>query len=65
MDSLDQGAMGIPLDEISVANGSLRITAPIISGSYTGKLSGDGKTLTGEWSQGGATLPLVLTKAGS
>ncbi len=65
IDSLDQGAMGIPMDEISVTNGALRISVRVITGSYTGKLSEDGKTLTGEWSQGGATFPLVLTKRGS
>jgi len=63
IDSLDQGAMGIPIDEISVTNGSIRISVHVVAGSYTGKLSEDGKTLTGEWSQGGGTLPLVLTKA--
>ena len=65
MDSLDQGVMGIPMDEISVTNGAINITVRVITGSYTGKLSEDGKTLTGEWSQGGATFPLVLTKASS
>jgi hypothetical protein len=63
IDSLDQGAMGIPMDEISVANGTIRISVHVVNGSYTGKLSEDGKTLTGEWSQGGATLPLALTKS--
>lgn len=65
IDSLDQGAMGIPMGEISATNGTIRISVRIITGSYTGKLSEDGKTLTGEWSQGGATFPLVLTKAGA
>ena len=65
IDSLDQGSMGIPIDEISATDGTIKISVRIITGSYTAKLSEDGKTLTGEWSQGGATLPLVLTKAGS
>ena len=63
IDSPDQGTTGIPMNEISVANGSIKITVPLVKGSYAGKLSQDGKVLTGEWSQGGATLPLVLTKA--
>jgi hypothetical protein len=62
MDSLDQGAVSIPMDEISVANGTIRISVHVVNGSYTGKLSEDEKTLTGEWSQGGAMLPLVLTR---
>jgi hypothetical protein len=64
IDSLDQGAMGIPMDEISVTNGTIRISAHVINGSYTAKLSEDGKTLTGAWSQRGGSLPLVLTRAG-
>ena len=63
IDSLDQGAMGIPMNEISATNGAIKIAVRIVTGSYDGKLSEDGKALTGEWSQGGATLPLVLTKA--
>ncbi len=65
IDSLDQGAMGIPMDEITATDGMIKISVRVITGSYAGKLSEDGKTLTGEWSQSGATLPLVLTKAGS
>jgi hypothetical protein len=63
IDSPDQGTMGIPMNEIAAANGSIRITVRLVSGSYQGKLSEDGKTLTGEWTQGGSTQPLVLTKA--
>jgi hypothetical protein len=63
IDSPEQGAMGIPMNEISVANGSIKITVRIVNGSFVGKLSEDGKVLTGEWAQGGNTLPLVLTKA--
>jgi hypothetical protein len=33
-----------------------------LSVEYNGKLSEDGKTLTGEWSQGGGSYALVLAK---
>ncbi len=62
IDSLDQGAMGIPISLISASENSIKIGVQVVSGEYGGKLSEDGKTLTGEWSQGGGTLALVLTK---
>ena len=36
---------------------------PIIGGTYEGKLSADGKTITGTWTQGPNPLPLTLTRA--
>ena len=63
IDSLDQGAMGIPMDEISTDGDSIKIGVRVVTGSYSGKLAEDGKSLTGTWSQGGMGLPLVLTRA--
>lgn len=63
IDSLDQGAMGIPMDEISTNGDSIEIGVRVVTGSYSGKLAVDGKSLTGTWSQGGMGLPLVLTRA--
>ncbi len=65
VDSLDQGAIGIPADEISVSGNTIKITVRVVNGGYSGKLSEDGKTLSGEWSQNGGTLSLALTKAAS
>lgn len=65
IDSLDQGATGIPMDEISAAENVIKIVVKIVNGNYSGRLSEDGKTLTGEWSQAGNTLALVLKKAPS
>jgi hypothetical protein len=62
IDSPDQGAMGIPISFISAGENLLKIEVKLIPAGYNGKLSEDGKTLTGEWSQGGKTFPLVLTK---
>jgi hypothetical protein len=63
IDSPDQGAMGIPMSEISAAEPSIKIGVRVVSGEYNGKLGEDGKVLTGEWSQGGETMTLVLRKA--
>ncbi len=62
IDSPDQGATGIPMSSISVSDNAVKIGVQVISGEYKGKLSEDGKTMTGEWFQGGATLALVLSK---
>jgi len=63
IDSPDQGANGLPLNEISVTEDSIKISVKIVGGSFNAKLSADGKGMTGEWSQAGNTLPLVLKKA--
>ena len=61
LDSLDQGARGIPLGAVTITDRQVTFTVPAVSGSYTGKLSEDGNTIDGNWSQG-ASLPLVLTR---
>lgn len=61
MDSPDQGARGIAAT--SAREGSIvRFAVPVIGGRYEGVLSDDGRTVTGALTQGGVTLPLVLTR---
>jgi hypothetical protein len=62
IDSPDQGAMGIPISLISAGENLLKIEVKLIPAEYHGSLSADGKTLIGEWLQGGKALPLVLTR---
>ncbi len=64
IDSYDQGAMGIPMSEISASGGLLTLSVRVVGGSYEGKLSEDAKVLTGTWSQGGVSLPLALKRTG-
>jgi uncharacterized protein len=61
LDSLDQGARGIRLGAITVNNRQVTFTVPAVAGSFDGKLSEDGNTIDGSWTQG-ASLPLVLTR---
>ena len=63
IDSPDQGAIGLPMTEIAASENSIKIAVKIVNGTYAGKLSEDGQIITGEWSQGGAALALVLKKA--
>jgi len=63
MDSLDQGATGIPLAGITLAQAKVCFEARGLAGSYEGTLSQEGSSMKGEWKQGGQTMPLELKKA--
>jgi len=61
MVSVDQGGVEIPIGTITHTASRIELRLPTIGGSYSGELK-EGR-LTGEWTQGGATLPLVFTRA--
>jgi uncharacterized protein (TIGR03435 family) len=61
--SIDQGGDGLPVSKITVDGTTVKMTLTMIAGTYEGKLSPDGKTITGTWSQGPNPLPLILTRA--
>ena len=63
MYSIDQGAMPIKVSSISMDGAALKCTADLIGGTYEGKLSDDGNTITGTWAQGPTPQPLVLARA--
>lgn len=62
MDSLDQGANGIPFSLVTVDGARLHLEIAAIGGSYDGTLSDDGKTIQGTWKQSGASLTLDLAR---
>jgi uncharacterized protein (TIGR03435 family) len=61
--SIDQGGQGFNLDSVILNGQDVKFTLKIFNLTYTGKLSADGKTIDGTSSQGGGSLPLVLTRA--
>jgi uncharacterized protein len=61
LDSLDQGAMGIPVSTVTRDGATLKIVLKAIDGGFAGKISADLKTIDGTWTQRGNSLPLVLT----
>jgi fermentation-respiration switch protein FrsA (DUF1100 family) len=63
IDSLDQGAKGIPTTSVVRNGASLKIEAKGINGSYDGKISPDLSTIDGTWTQNGADMPLVLHRS--
>ena len=67
MDSLDQGAKGIPATGITRNGDSLKIEFKQIPGTgrFEGKISKDLATIDGTWSQAGNSIPLVLKRVKS
>jgi pimeloyl-ACP methyl ester carboxylesterase len=60
IDSVDQGATGIPVDEVKVEGATFSLKLGKLQASYEAKL--DGNKLTGTWSQGPGKLPLELVR---
>ncbi len=62
LDSPDQGATGLPLEIRHLGDDSLAVWLASAQGGWAGRLSEDGATLTGTWSQGAAAVPLTLRR---
>ncbi len=60
--SIDQGAQPIPASAITRDGSTVKMTLAAIGGSYEGKLSAGGNSVTGTWTQG-APMPLNLARA--
>jgi uncharacterized protein len=63
MDSLDQGAMGVPVTSVTRNGTALKIELKQIDGVFDGKISEDKTTVAGTWTQRGDSRPLVLMRA--
>jgi uncharacterized protein (TIGR03435 family) len=61
--SIDQGGQPIPVDKITLDGGTVKMSVKLIGGTYEGKLSADGKSITGNWTQGANPLPLNFARA--
>lgn len=61
-----QGTKGIPLSELTVKENAVSFAIKGAPGDprFSGTLSGDGKTISGTFSQGGGSMPLSLTWKG-
>ena len=62
MYSIDQSGQGIPASSASFAGGEFKFAVQMIDGSYDGKMGSDGKSITGTWTQGTNSMPLVLER---
>ncbi|MGO8796290.1 MAG: alpha/beta hydrolase family protein [Candidatus Sulfotelmatobacter sp.] len=62
LDSVDQGAYGIPVSSILLNNSKLSLGVDAVHGTYQGKVSNDGGTISGTWTQS-QPLPLDFKRA--
>jgi uncharacterized protein (TIGR03435 family) len=60
--SIDQGGQPIPVDKTTLDNGAVTFAINLVGGKFEGKMSADGKTITGNWSQGPNPLALSLER---
>ena len=61
MDSPDQGAYGLALSNVSLADGVVKFALLRANGTFEGRLNAAGTEIAGTWTQG-MPLPLVLKK---
>jgi uncharacterized protein len=64
MDSPDQGANGIPCDQVAVNGNAITLSVSVIGANFTGNLSEDKRTISGKFNQGGGSFDLVIGKDG-
>ena len=64
LDSIDQGAKDIPISGIVFTNTSVKLEVKLVGGVFDGELARDGASMSGQWKQGGQSLPLKLTRTG-
>lgn len=62
MDSIDQGANGIPVTEATLEDGTVVLVVPAVGGGFEGQLADDGQSIEGVWSQGPNQLPLTFER---
>jgi len=62
LDSLDQNALGIPVQQTTFTNNKLHLDIPAPPAQYDGTLNGDGNEIAGTFTQGAARLPLQFKR---
>jgi non-heme chloroperoxidase len=62
MYSIDQTTNAIPVNSVTLDGLNLKFTVDVVRGTFEGKVSADGDSIVGTWSQG-QPLPLELRRA--
>jgi pimeloyl-ACP methyl ester carboxylesterase len=60
--SIDQGTDAIPITSVTLQGSTFKLAVDLIRGTYEGKISLDGNSIDGTWTQG-LPLPLALQRA--
>lgn len=63
VDSVDQGAFGLPVDEVTVQENQIRLELRRIGAQFRGEWREGKGEIQGFWQQGGMTLPLTFKRA--
>ncbi len=63
LDSLDQGANGLPMSNLSEANGAVHFEIAIVSGVYQGTMNAARNSIAGKWSQNQDSVALVFKRS--
>ena len=61
--SIDQGGQPLPVKTTTFRGGEVTFAVELIDGTYIGKMSQDGSTITGEWKQDAKLSPLIFVRA--
>jgi uncharacterized protein (TIGR03435 family) len=62
--SIDQNPQPIAVNPVTVQGTSVKLTIPALGGAYEGKLSADGNSMVGTWTQPGPPpIPMTLNRA--
>ena len=61
--SIDQGGGEMKATSASFEDGVFKFAIQAIDGGYEGKMSADGKSIAGNWTQGPGPLPLLFERA--
>jgi pimeloyl-ACP methyl ester carboxylesterase len=62
MDSIDQGAKGIPVDKVTLADNKLTLELPKLKATFSGTVAADLNSVKGEWKQADTAFPLEIKR---
>src|SRR5256885_1113577 len=63
LDSLDQGANGLPMSELSERNGAVHFEIAMVAGVYEGTMNAAHNAIAGKWSQNQDTVALQFKRS--
>jgi hypothetical protein len=62
MDSLDQGVRDLPITTLAFKSSTVKLEWKLLNASFEGTMNKDATQMSGNWTQGGRTFPLVFER---